>query len=60
MRRRLLSCTHVPHPDITSTTGRHIRVEVATPVVGEVDGARVGARMLWEVAVVPGALRLLV
>jgi len=50
MRRRLLSGTHVPHPDITSTTGRRIRV----------DGVGVRARMLWEVEVVPGALRLLV
>lgn len=60
MRRRLPTGTHVPHPDITSATGRRSRIRVAAPARAEVDGMGVPARRLWEVEVVPGALRLLV
>ncbi|MCJ7436599.1 MAG: hypothetical protein MUP97_02400 [Acidimicrobiia bacterium] len=60
MRRRLPAGTHVPHPDITCVTGRRFRVRVAAPLRGEVDGVGVPARRLWEIEVVPGALRLLV
>ena len=68
MRARLSGGTHVPHPDITSATGRRLRIRVAapargpvrTPVRTEVDGRSVPARELWEAEVVPGALRLLV
>jgi len=60
MRRRLPTGTHVPHPDITSVTGRRARIRIAAPARGEVDGRAVPARRLWDVEVVPGALRLLV
>jgi len=64
MRRRLPTGTHVPHPAITSVTGRRSRIRVAEatsrPVRAEVDGTGVPARGLWEAEVVPGAIRLLV
>jgi len=64
MRSRLAAGTHVPHPDITSVSGRRIRIRIPGPARGqvraEVDGGSVPARGLWEAEVVPGALRLLV
>lgn len=60
MRRRLATGTHVPHPRILERSGRLVEVVVAAAAPVEVDGiARPPTRRL-RIAVVPGALRILV
>lgn len=60
MRRRLRGGAHVPHPRITSATGRSVEVAWARPRASEVDGGPGAARDGVTVEVVPGAYRLLV
>ena len=64
MRARLPSGTHLPHPRITTTSGRTIRVESSGGtgrggVAVAYDGHPIGRRSTVDAAVVPGALRLL-
>ncbi len=39
MRARLVAGEHVPHPRITTTSGRSVRISTSRPVAWEVDGA---------------------
>jgi diacylglycerol kinase family enzyme len=59
LRTRLATGTHVPHPGITQRTGRRITVSTGRKVALEVDGRRRAPADFVEVAVVPGAYRLL-
>ncbi|MGZ4675518.1 MAG: diacylglycerol/lipid kinase family protein [Acidimicrobiia bacterium] len=61
MRRRLASGTHLPHPRITATSGRSVRVEATAggwPL--EADGVAAGRIRGLSATVRPRALRLLV
>jgi hypothetical protein len=60
MRRRLATGTHVPHPRILERSGRVIEVAASSAVAIEVDGAPKGSGRRVRVAVLPGALRILV
>ena len=60
MRRRLATGTHVPHPGITSVSGRRIRVRTARPAPGEIDSVADAPSDDWSLEVRPGALRVLV
>jgi hypothetical protein len=60
MRARLPRGDHVPHPGITIVSARTVRIEWAVERSYEVDGYGVGRRRVLEIAVVPGAFRLLV
>jgi len=61
VRARLPQGVHLPHPDITQTSGRHVEVRAdgrAVPL--EVDGVGVPPARLVTVDVVPGAFVLVV
>ncbi len=60
MRRRLPAGTHLPHPRITTTTGRDITVGWARPRDVEVDGRPQERAASLHLAVAPAAYRLLV
>ena len=60
MRRRLALGTHLPHPRITTGSGRRIEVYTEPPPPAEVDGVKVPGRLTWRAEVIPGAFRLLV
>lgn len=60
MRHRLATGTHVPHPRILERSGRVVEVETSSPVPIEVDGVAWPPRRAVRVAVLPGALRILV
>jgi hypothetical protein len=60
MRRRLTGGTHVPHPRITTGSGRRVEIHLDPCVPAAIDGRPGPRRATWRVAVVPGALRLLV
>jgi diacylglycerol kinase family enzyme len=60
MRRRLRGGVHVPHPRITSASGRWVEVSWARRQTAEVDGTAALPRTAAAVEVVPGAYRLLV
>jgi len=59
VRARLPQGVHLPHPDITQTRGRHVKVRADRgPVPLEVDGVAVPPAALVTVDVVPGAFVL--
>jgi YegS C-terminal NAD kinase beta sandwich-like domain len=58
LRTRLATGTHVPHPGITECTGRRVTVSTDRRVALEIDGRARPATDLVDVAVVPGAYRL--
>jgi hypothetical protein len=60
MRRRLGTGTHVPHPRILERSGRLVEVTASAAAPLEVDGVAAGAVRRLRVAVVAGALRILV
>ena len=60
MRRRLPLGTHLPHPRITTTTGRSVTIGLGRPRPVQLDGAAAGPVRDVTVTVRPGALRLLV
>ncbi len=61
VRARLPQGVHLPHPDITQTTGRHVEVRADRgPVALEVDGVAVPPAALVTIDVVPGAFVLVV
>ncbi len=59
-RRRLATGGHVPHPQITTATGRTVEVTWLQPAPVEVDGHPLAPAATVGVRVVPGAYRLLV
>jgi hypothetical protein len=60
MRRRLATGAHVPHPRILERSGRVVEIVGSSPMPVEVDGQDRGPASRLRVAVLPGALRLLV
>lgn len=60
MRRRLGSGTHVPHPGITTASGRRVRVRWGSPAALEVDGIERPRAASLTAEVVPEAVDLLV
>ena len=61
VRRRLPQGVHLPHPDITQTTGRRVEIRAdrgSLPL--EIDGVPAPAAARVTVAVVPGAFLLVV
>jgi YegS C-terminal NAD kinase beta sandwich-like domain len=60
LRRRLLTGSHLPHPDITTRRGRSVAVRLSRPARLELDGRPAGRVSSLDVEVVPGAYRLLV
>jgi YegS C-terminal NAD kinase beta sandwich-like domain len=60
MRGRLPSGTHVPHPRVQAGRARRVDVEVSRRLPLEVDGRGRGRADRLAVALVPGAVRLLV
>jgi diacylglycerol kinase family enzyme len=61
VRRRLPQGVHLPHPDITQTSGRRIAVLASRrPVPLEVDGVTAPAAVRVEVEVVPEAFLIVV
>jgi hypothetical protein len=61
VRSRLGQGTHLPHPDITQTTGRHVEIVADRgPVPLEVDGVPGPPATRVTVDVVPGAFLLIV
>ena len=61
MRARLPRGAHVPHPRIVATGGRRVEVELETgPLTLTTDRVPVGTARRLSVAIVPGAVRLLV
>lgn len=60
MRRRLPSGTHVPHPRITTASGREVLVRTGRPLPVTLDGHAAGRAGTLAVRARPGALRLLV
>jgi diacylglycerol kinase family enzyme len=60
MRRRLATGTHVPHPEITEASGRHVAVSAADAWPVELDGRRARARSGLTATVRPAAWSLVV
>jgi hypothetical protein len=59
LRARLATGTHVPHPAITQRAGRSVTVSTGRRVPLEVDGRSLPATDFVDLALVPGAYRLL-
>ena len=59
LRTRLATGTHVPHPGITQRTAHRVTVSTGRTVAFEVDGDPRPDTDFVEIAVVPGAYRLL-
>jgi hypothetical protein len=60
MRRRLRTGTHVPHPRITTTSGRAVKITSPRPLARETDGREQGRATDLTVELVPAAYRLLI
>jgi len=60
MRRRLGTGTHLPHPRVLVSSGRHVRVRWARPAPVEIDGAAGPPVAALEARLDPAAARLLV
>lgn len=61
VRRRLASGTHLPHPRITTTSGRSVTIEaVGRPWPVRIDGRPVGRRSDLRIDLVGAAYRLLI
>ena len=61
VRGRLPQGVHLPHPDITQTTGRRVEIRADRgPLPVEIDGVVAPAAMQVTVDVVPGAFLLVV
>jgi len=61
MRRRLLTGTHLPHPDVRAGRARRVEIEVSGPRLPvDVDGRPQGRTARLVVTLVPAAIRLLV
>jgi len=60
MRRRLAVGTHVPHPDITEATGRHVVITAERPWPLELDAHPAAPRARLSLTLVPSAYQLLV
>jgi hypothetical protein len=60
MRRRLTTGTHVPHPHILERSGRVVEIEATVDLPVEIDGVARSRQRHLRVAVLPGALRILV
>lgn len=58
LRRRLRVGSHLPHPGIHQFRGRTMALAARRPLRVEADGIRRGRASTVEVAIVPGALRL--
>lgn len=60
-RRRLPQGVHLPHPDVTQTTARHVEIRAdQRPVALEVDGVPAPPAALVTVDIVPGAFVLVI
>jgi diacylglycerol kinase family enzyme len=60
VRSRLPQGVHLPHPDITQTTGRHVDIQAdRAPIALEVDGVATPAAARVTLDVVPEAFVLL-
>jgi hypothetical protein len=60
MRARLLTGTHLPHPDVTTRKVRHATVRATRPVPVEIDGEPCGRCTTLSIALRPSGYRLLV
>lgn len=60
MRRRLPTGTHVPHPHITERSGRVVDIVASSAMPIEIDGQPCEPARALHVAVLPGAVRILV
>jgi diacylglycerol kinase family enzyme len=60
MQHRLTAGRHVPHPHITESSGRRVRVRFAEPVEWEADGQPRGKLTEATISLVPGVVNLIV
>ena len=60
MRRRLATGTHLPHPRILERSGCVVEIEATVDLAVEIDGVLRGHERRLRVAVLPGALKILV
>jgi hypothetical protein len=60
MRRRLPTGSHVPHPRITTTSGRTVKITSSRPLARETDSRKQGKVTDVTVTLIPAAYRLLI